>query len=83
MLPDLEVEESKPHRATAKHRPSETTTTTIDDSSSDAGVTMGYQPKPCWRSPKERSHAADDDDTASERIEIVESREGESASVGH
>jgi hypothetical protein len=69
---------SKPraHGATAIRRPSDTS-----GSSSDDGITMGYQPpKAHRRSSKKRSRAVDDtrdDDTGSERNEVVESREGE------
>ena len=79
----LEAEEpvrSKPHAhgATAMRRPSDTS-----GSSSDDGITMGYQQprKPRRRSSKKRSlTAADDardDDTGSERNEVMESMEGE------
>ena len=79
----LEAEEpvkSKPHAhgATAMRRPSDTS-----GSSSDDGIAMGYQQprKPHQRSSKKRpliaADDARDDDTGSERNEVVESMEGE------
>lgn len=74
---------SKPCGATAIPHPSDTsgTETTVEDSSSDAGVAMGCQSKRRQQSPKKRSRTPDDDlgddETGSERNEKVECREGE------
>lgn len=83
----LEAEDPVPHRATATHHLSDASgTETTDHSLSDAGVTVGrYQrAKPRRRSSKKRPRTVDDDsrdddDTGSERNEVMESREGESA----
>ncbi len=76
VLEAKEPVKSKPraHGATATRRPSDTS-----GSSSDDGI--GYQPRKARRrSSKKRSrtvHDTRDDDTGSERNEVVESREGE------
>ena len=83
VLQDPEAEEtvkSKPRGATAKWCPLETSTsTTTDDSSSDAGVTMDSQSKPRQRTFK-RSRAPDngtgDDCTGSETSVVVKPSAG-------
>ncbi len=73
---------SKPCGATAMRHPSDVsgTDTTTDDSSNDAGITMGSQPRPRRRSSK-RSRTPDDgtgdDDTGSEASVVVKSSAGE------
>ena len=82
----LETEEEavkpKPHGATRTQHPSDTSDsdTTTDGSSGDAGVAMNSQPKPRRGLPKRTCTPDDgtgDDDTGSEKSEIIKSSEGE------